>query len=87
MLDGFRSLYPDINLEKFFGDFEETAVPFGMLCDILGYALRLPPDVVQDILSEVDVDERSELILQHIRAARRADAQPPSDFPPKFSQN
>lgn len=87
LLDGFRSLYPDISLEKFFGEFEEAAVPFGMLCDILGYALRLPPEAIQEILGEVDVDDRSELILQQIRTALHAEIQPPTDFPPKFSEN
>jgi len=87
LLAGFRSLYPDVNLEKFFGELDETTVPLGMLCDILGYALRLPPADIQQILGETDVDARSELVLHQIKAAAREESKPPTDFPPKFSEN
>jgi Lon protease-like protein len=88
LLDGFRALYPDINVEKFFGELDEQSIPLGALCDIIGYALRLAPEAVQGLLDTTDVDERSDLVLAHLRdIARRKRETPPTDFPPAFSEN
>jgi Lon protease-like protein len=88
LLEGFRSLYPDINVEKFFGELQEESVPLGALCDIIGYALRLPPEAIQQLLEALDVDHRSELVLEQLRAIKRRKHQaPPHEFPPLFSEN
>lgn len=66
-------------LAMFAGD-----TPLGPLCDMLGYALPLPPTLKQQLLAEVRVETRAE-ILTH--AMRTTLPDPSRKFPPEFSPN
>lgn len=64
-------------------------LPLGGLCDLLAYALGLPTEPALEVLSELNVDARSDLILRHLRdRCRNARADQASvRFPPAFSIN
>jgi Lon protease-like protein len=65
--------------ELFDGD-----LPLGQLCDILSYALPLPPEMKQSLLAESRADRRATAITDALNvSAARADR----PFPPPFSAN
>jgi Lon protease-like protein len=58
--------------------------PLGQVCDVLSYALPLPLEMKQALLTEPHVDLRAEIITQALEvSAARADRK----FPPDFSPN
>jgi Lon protease-like protein len=58
--------------------------PLGRVCDILSYALPLPPEVKQLLLAEPHADRRATALAESLRLhAARADR----PFPPPFSAN
>ena len=65
--------------ELFDGD-----LPLGPVCDILSYALPLPPEMKQNLLAEPHVERRAAAITDALLvSAARADR----PFPPPFSAN
>lgn len=68
----------------------ESALPLGVLTDIVGHALGLPAEFKQRLLVEPKVDHRADNLLTILRqmlgqgAGNPADARP---FPPPFSAN
>jgi Lon protease-like protein len=89
LLSCFRELFPDIDMDHVFARAMDVDIPLGGLCDVLAHSIGLAPADAQRILEEVDVDLRSDLVLQHLRgnlrdARRRSPIQP---FPPDFSRN
>jgi Lon protease-like protein len=59
-------------------------LPLGHVCDVLAYALPLPLEMKQALLSEPRVDLRAEIMAQALLvSAARADRK----FPPEFSAN
>ncbi len=68
----------------------ETALPLGVLTDILAHALGLPPEVNQLLLAETSVDRRIAGLLEILHQIVAADSQPGPGrrpFPPPFSPN
>jgi Lon protease-like protein len=65
--------------ELFDGD-----MPLGQLCDVLSYALPLPPSTKQALLGEPRVEWRAAAIVEVLRAAEARADRP---FPPPFSTN
>jgi Lon protease-like protein len=68
----------------------ESAVPLGVLTDLVAAALGLPPEVKQELLAETRVDRRGEQVAQLLgqavaRLSSRGDDSRP--FPPPFSAN
>jgi Lon protease-like protein len=62
----------------------EGEMPLGQVCDVLGYALPLTPEVKQSLLAESHSGRRAVALLEALRvAAARADRK----FPPAFSPN
>jgi Lon protease-like protein len=58
--------------------------PLGHVCDILSYALPLPPELKQMLLAEPRADRRASALAESLRLhAARADR----PFPPPFSAN
>lgn len=66
------------------GELFDSELPLGALCDVLSYALPLPPALKQSLLEEPSVLQRaaSIAVALGIRAARAA-----RPFPPPFSEN
>lgn len=85
----FRQVVPEIDLDHVWHGTVGSDVPLGGLCDILSNALVLPVAQSQELLSETNVDLRSDLLLDRLREVVRGkrDLGPPSDFPPPFSEN
>lgn len=92
ILRGLRELFPEVQLERMFQASQNREVPLGVLCDVLAYALKLPPAELQAVLAELDVDRRCERLLQQL-PAKSARSKPHvskgafKDFPPRFSTN
>lgn len=84
MLVAFRQLHPELDLQLFFHQALEADVPLGIVCDVLGYALQLPPKDAQRLLNALDVNQRSQLLLYFLNQLI-----PPGTpgFPPRFSIN
>ena len=62
----------------------EGDLPLGPVCDILSYALPIPPEFKQALLGEPQVERRAAAITDALRvSAARADR----PFPPPFSAN
>jgi len=62
----------------------DGAMPLGQVCDVLGYALPLPLEVKQALLTELHPDRRAKALLDAIRAAAAGGDR---EFPPSFSPN
>ncbi len=65
--------------ELFDGD-----MPLGHVCDVLAYALPLPPDAKQALLAEPHVETRAATIADVLRVSAARAERP---FPPPFSAN
>ncbi len=88
MLDAFRRLHKDINLERVFQDAIAASVSMGVICDVLADALKLPPVAAQEVLDAVDVAERSSIVLGRIQEKIRIlSSKARRIFPPQFSAN
>lgn len=89
LLTDFRRLFTEIRGDAMFAQILEADVPLGTLCDLLAAALPIVPELKQQVLDELDVDLRSDLVLARIRELHEASRQgkPPRKFPPEFSLN
>ena len=89
LLTGFREMYPKIDLDHVWHQSLDAQIPLGSLCDILSHAMRLDPPLGQSLLDEIDVDMRSDLLLQYLRSLVKEAMQAKSVmvFPPRFSVN
>lgn len=89
LLINFRRLFPRSRADSLFSQVLEADIPLGVMCDLLSAALKVGMAEKQELLEELDVDLRSELLIEKIRkllpagpvefATRR--------FPPSFSLN
>lgn len=89
LLTNFRRLFPEMRSDALFAQVLEADVPLGVLCDLLTAALPIVPDLKQQVLDELDVDLRSDLVLARILELHDAsrDGKPPRKYPPEFSLN
>lgn len=64
-------------------------LPLGVLSDLIASSLKLPTDTMISILSERNVDLRTDLLLDVLRAQSRQlqERGPQRKFPPDFSAN
>jgi Lon protease-like protein len=67
-------------------------LPLGQVCDVLAFALPLPPEVKQGLLEVTDVPARARLLMEAFQAvvggpAKSEGAGPGKRFPPDFSAN
>ena len=87
----FRSTFESQGtIDPVFADLLESAVPLGVLADILSNAVSLSPDIKQSLLAEAHVGRRVELLLHEIgRMNQPSQGQdlPNQTFPPPFSAN
>lgn len=58
-------------------------VSLGCLCDVLAQGLSLSAEAKQELLTISNVDYRSDLLLDHLRAEQRRKL----EYPPRFSSN
>ncbi|MEX0729131.1 MAG: LON peptidase substrate-binding domain-containing protein [Planctomycetaceae bacterium] len=85
----YLQLLPKLNLaETGMVPTERHDLSLGALCDLLASTLSLTADDKLSVLQEVDVDERSELVLQLIKQRLRLERETAKiEFPPPFSEN
>jgi uncharacterized protein len=88
LVQSFQKLMPQMasshpQLEQLLG----SDVSLGMLTDFVAYTLELSLRVKEQLLAETNVDTRTELLLEAMRALRTAQDEPSRDFPPLFSEN
>ncbi|HKA08193.1 MAG TPA: LON peptidase substrate-binding domain-containing protein [Gemmataceae bacterium] len=67
-------------------------LPLGHLCDVLAFALPLPPEAKQELLGILDVTERARELMEAFRAvvdgaAKTVVSGAAKRFPPDFSAN
>ena len=64
-----------------------SEMPFGLLVDLIGYSCGVSPVLQQKVLSTVDLNVRTELVLEFIDQQMKIDESHSNDFPPGFSLN
>jgi Lon protease-like protein len=89
LLMNFRRLFTEVRADALFAQVLEADVPLGVLCDLLTAALPIVPELKQQVLDELDVDLRSDLVLARILELQEASqgGKSPRKFPPEFSLN
>ena len=89
LLESFCRLFPVKDLNQIYYQVLDADVPLGVLCDVLTYAMKLEASAIQKILSELNVDFRSDLVLELIRELSRQQQyrRTHRGFPPEFSLN
>jgi uncharacterized protein len=70
----------------------QSELPLGQLCDVLTFALPLPPEVKQELLETLSVTDRARELMEAFRAVVGGGGHPIGDgsakrFPPEFSNN
>jgi len=85
----FRQIYPQIRRNDLFQNWAAEDLPLGQLCDQLTGALRVESARMQQILAEVDIDCRSDLLLALLRELAKKRREPEFAQPsiPGFSSN
>lgn len=89
LLTSFRKLFPNTRSDSLLSQVLEADLPLGVLSDLLAAVLKVEPLQKLSLLEELDVDLRSDLLLDKIR--RLLSDTPATSlrrmFPPKFSLN
>jgi len=67
----------------------EGDLPLGTLCDIFSFTLNIDIAVKQQLLEQVDVEQRTRKLLDYLapRLPTKLVADMPRSFPPNFSAN
>jgi Lon protease-like protein len=89
LLTSFRRLFPNTRSDSLLSQVLDADLPLGVLSDLLSAVLKIDPLQKLSLLEELDVDMRSDLLLDKIRLLLSAAGAAPSRrvFPPKFSLN
>lgn len=88
LLSGATEVLPELQSNPLLHQLLDAELSLGVLCDVIAHSLGLSPDEAQLLLSEQDVDLRSDLVLNHLRQRQRQLAAGISQgFPPAFSRN
>jgi uncharacterized protein len=93
LLDALSQLCPQTEHRPALAPLLASDICLGELCDILAFALKMPAHESYRVLAEIDIDRRSEFVLQVIRRRLElARTTPPPGvrqqcFPPGFSCN
>ncbi len=88
LVNWFRKAYPKLGLEADMIHALGSGIQLGELCDVIAHSLKLPPENAQRLLDQVDVDQRSDLVLELLKLQFRGTFEPTGrEFPPGFSLN
>lgn len=89
LLTSFRRLFPNTRSDSLLNQVLEADLPLGVLSDLLSAVLKIDPLQKLSLLEELDVDLRSDLLLDKIQRLLPAAGNAASRrvFPPKFSLN
>lgn len=87
LVSNFAQLFPSATVQKMFVQ-SISDLPLSTVCDILLGSMPLVPEMAQQFLDELNVDERSRMLLELLRAALDHSASAlHRAFPPGFSTN
>lgn len=89
LLHLFQQLYPGVASRATLAPLMEDDVSLGAICDVLASALQMSPAESYRVLAETDLDQRSDLVLEHLKLRLMAERSGKfqGDFPPAFSAN
>lgn len=83
----FVQLFPAVNLKQLFIQ-AVTDLPLEVVCDVLLASMPLAPELAQRFLDELNVDRRSQMLMEFLKQiAQRVSISPKRNFPPDFSKN
>ncbi len=83
----FSQLFPEVKLQQLFLQ-AVSDLPLATVCDVLLGSMPLPSELSQRFLDELNVDSRSEMLLELLQnAVRRGTGPMHRTFPPDFSSN
>ena len=85
LLQVFLSRFPKQTTNQFTQPLLERDLPFGTLCDVLAFSCKLSTVEYIVLLSELDVDQRCDFVLEMLLDANRNLSE--IEFPPPFSWN
>ncbi|QGJ68485.1 ATP-dependent protease [Planctomycetales bacterium 10988] len=85
----FRNLIPQIpEAQKQFKELLKSDLGLGTLADIIAYTVDLDLTIKTDLLAEVDVDKRTDCLIQHLYQMQQPTKHGDNgEFPPEFSSN
>ena len=88
LLAGAAEVLPELQSDPLLHQLLDAELPLGVLCDVLTHSLGLSIDDARLLLDELDVDQRSDLVLHHLRLRQRGQTTAAKGgFPPAFSMN
>jgi Lon protease-like protein len=66
-----------------------SQLPLGLLCDLLAFAVPLAVEAKQQLLEQLDIEKRAQLLVEHLQQDELPKPAPKTDrlFPPNFSSN
>lgn len=87
LLHRFYELFPSPSLRETLGVLLEDELPLGVLCDLLAHAARMTDIEAADVLNELNVDARTDLVLMALQRQLRRQQAEGTVFAPRFSAN
>lgn len=88
LVSWFRQVFPKLDLDASLLGALEQGISLGELCDLIAHAMRPRPEDAMRLLQQVDVDQRSDLLLEMLKLQCRSEVQQTGrPFPPGFSLN
>lgn len=91
LMEALSQLCPQTATRPALAPLLASDICLGELCDVLAFALKMPSHESYRVLAEIDIDKRSEFVLQVIRKRlqERSSTPPPGKkgYPPNFSPN
>ncbi len=88
LMENFAAISPGIDSHREAAEAALRDLPLGVLCDLISSTAKLTSAESLTLLAETNVDLRTDLLLDFLRAQRRNRSEIlPRKFPPEFSQN
>jgi Lon protease-like protein len=89
LINLFQQLFPGLSSRPSLLPLLQDQVPFGVVCDLIAFAMHLSPSESYAVLAESNVDLRSERILRDLQNRLHSQYTSVHDpaFPPMFSAN
>ncbi len=88
LVNTFRSYLPTTEaVQEQFERLLSSQLPLGVLTDIVAFAVNLELQAKQQLLQELNVDRRVELLLRHFQQLQQPQSESSRLFPPPFSLN
>jgi ATP-dependent Lon protease len=83
LVENFSQFFPaDSEMRRPYDQLLGSPLPLGPLTDILAFSVGFDVAFKQQLLAELDVDRRAQMLLEALDSVAR-----PRDFPPGFSAN